>query len=469
MDSTKLCYLSAGELSWLIQQRQVSPVEVVDAHISRIEATEGILNSFITLLGEQAKRSAARAENEIMMGNYRGPLHGIPLGLKDLFDTANARTTSGSCVFNDFVPLQDSTVSARLKRAGAILLGKLNMHQLAYGPTGENPDYGCTANPWNPKRCTGGSSSGSASATAAGQCTVTMGSDTGGSVRIPAALCGVVGLKPSYGLVSRHGMTPLSWSTDHPGPITRTVGDAALMMNVIAGYDADDIATSCHEVPDYTAALDGEIRGLRVGVLREYFEAPLDAEVAYWTKQTIDRLEEAGASVRTISLPMFEYAQALSKAIVMAEATARHRQLLAMEAEKLSRPVRLRLESGLFLSAADYLKAQQARTLLNKACLNLFEEVDLLAGPTVPVTAPSAGEQAVLVGNQRMDVTATLTHYTRPWNLTGAPAISVPCGFSASGLPIGLQLIGRPFDDLTVLRAAHAVEQINDSRAWPPM
>ena len=244
MDSLELCYMSAGQLSRLIQSREVSPVEVVDAHLSRIQSTDQVLNSFITLLPEPARAAARRAESDISAGNYRGPLHGIPVGLKDLFNTGGVRTTSGTRLFDNFIPQQDCTVAARFHQAGAILLGKLNMHQLAYGPTGENPDYGHMHNPWDPDRFAGGSSGGSGSAAAAGQCTITMGSDTGGSVRIPAALCGIVGLKPTYGLVSRHGLTPLSWCMDHPGPLVRTVEDAALSMNAIAGYDPNDVASS---------------------------------------------------------------------------------------------------------------------------------------------------------------------------------------------------------------------------------
>jgi aspartyl-tRNA(Asn)/glutamyl-tRNA(Gln) amidotransferase subunit A len=462
MDPLDLCYMSAGRLSRLIQSREVSPVEVIDAHISRIESTDKVLNSFITLLPEQARAAARRAESEINAGSYRGALHGIPVGLKDLFNTGGIRTTSGSRIFDNFVPQEDCTVAARFHLAGAILLGKLNMHQLAYGPTGENPDYGHMHNPWDPERFAGGSSGGSGSAVAAGQCTITMGSDTGGSVRIPASLCGIVGLKPTYGLVSRHGLTPLSWCMDHPGPMVRTVEDAALTMNAIAGYDPNDVASSRAEVPDYTSALTGDVRGLRIGVPREYFEAPLDSEVSQIVRKAIDLLGELGASVREVSLPMYEQAQAISGTILMAEAAAYHRELLARDGDKLYPPVRLRLEAGLFITAVDYLKAQQARALFNRKARELLREVDLLAGPMEPVTAPELLSTEVQVGGHTIGTTAALTQYSRPYNITGFPAISVPCGFSDAGLPIGLQLAGRPFDELTVLRAAQAYEQATD-------
>jgi len=462
MEPLELCYLSAGELSRLIQRQEVSPVEIIDAHLARIEATEPVLNSFITLLPEQARSAARRAEAEIRAGKYRGPLHGIPVGLKDLFHTGGVRTTSGSRIFDTFIPEQDCTVAVRFREAGSILLGKLNMHQFAYGPTGENPDYGHMHNPWDPELVTGGSSGGSGSAAAAGQCTITMGSDTGGSIRIPASLCGIVGLKPTYGLVSRHGLTALSWGMDHPGPMVRTVEDAALTMSAIAGYDPNDIASARVPIPDYTTALTGDVPGLRIGVPKEYFEAPIDAEVARAVQNAFALLGAMGATITEVSYPMFPYAQAISGAILMAEAAAYHRDLLAEHGDKLYPPVRLRLEAGLFITAADYLRAQQVRARFDQQGRELFRQVDLLAGPTEPITAPKLLETRVQIGAQAIGTTAALTQYTRPYNITGFPAISIPCGFSDAGMPIGLQLAGRPFDEVTVLRAAHAYEQATD-------
>ncbi|MBM3943275.1 MAG: Asp-tRNA(Asn)/Glu-tRNA(Gln) amidotransferase GatCAB subunit A [SAR202 cluster bacterium] len=443
----------------LVKSRQLSPVEIVNACLERIEATEPVLNSFITLLPERARAAARQAEAEIQRGYYRGPLHGIPVGLKDLFHTAGVRTTSGSRIFDTFVPAQDCTVAARLAQAGAILLGKLNMHQFAYGPTGENADYGHMHNPWDPERYAGGSSGGSGSAAAAGQCPITLGSDTGGSIRIPAALCGIVGLKPTYGLVSRHGLTPLAWSLDHPGPMTRAVEDAALTLQVIAGHDPQDAASAQIAVPDYAASLTGNVSGLRIGVVKEFFEAPVDPDVARAVQDAVSLLGELGATVSQVSLPMFRLSQAISNAILMPEATAYHRELLQKEGHKLYPPVRLRMEAGLFISATDYLKAQQARRHFNAQVASLLREVDLLAGPAVPVPAPPLLTNQVEIGGQKVGATAALTQYTRPYNVSGTPAISVPCGFSQEGLPIGLQLAGRPFDEPTVLRAAHAYEQ----------
>ena len=468
MEALELCYASAGELSRLIQRKEVSPVEIVDAHLARIEATEPVLNSFITLIPEQARAAAHRAEAEIGAGKYRGPLHGVPLGLKDLYNTGGVRTTSGSRVFDTFIPREDCTVAARFREAGAILLGKLNMHQFAYGPTGENSDYGHMHNPWDPEQVTGGSSGGSGSAVAAGQCTVTMGSDTGGSIRIPASLCGIVGLKPTYGLVSRHGITALCWDLDHAGPMVRTVEDAALALNAIAGHDPKDVASARVSIPDYTTALKGDVKSLRIGVPKEFFESPVDPQVASAVRKAIALLGELGATVIEVSYPMFADSAPISTAILMADASAYHRDLVRQHGEELYPPVRLRLEAGLFITAADYLRAQQARAKFNQQGRQLLEKVDLLAGPTEPITAPKLLETHVQIGNQRLGVVPALTQFTRQYNINGWPAISIPCGFSDSGMPIGLQLAGRPFDEVTVLRAAHAYEQATQGHQRRP-
>ena len=462
MNPEEICYLSAGELSPLIQKREISPVEIVKAHLNRIESLEPILNSFITLLADQAMEAARQAEKEIQAGRYRGPLHGIPLGLKDLFYTKGIRTTSGSKIFDTFIPNVDGTVVTKLKEAGTLLLGKLNMHPFAYGPTGENQEYGHMHNPWNPELITGGSSGGSGSAAASGQCTLTMGSDTGGSVRIPAALCGLVGLKPTYGRVSRYGLTPLAWSQDHVGPMARSVKDCALAMNAIAGYDPNDPTSMDAPVPDYSRTLTGEIRGLRIGVPKEYFEIPIDSRVKEQFWKAMGRLGELGAVISEVSWPMFHDSMAIASTIQMSEATAYHSDLIKAHGPRIYPPVRLRLEAGFFISAIDYIQAQRARALFYHQSLRLFEKVDLLAGPTVPVTAFKIGLDKVKVGQANVGAISLLTQYTRPFNLNGFPAITLPCGFSDDGLPIGLQLAGRPFEEEMVLRLAHAYEASTD-------
>ena len=470
MDTTEICYLSAGELSRLIQSKEISPVEVVEAHLERIGVLEPTLNSFITLLPEQARAAARQAEREIQAGQYRGPLHGIPLGLKDLYYSKGVRNTSGTRIFDEYVPDFDCTVAAKFNEAGAILMGKLNLHQLAYGPTGENLDYGHMHNPWNPENITGGSSGGSGSAAAAGQCTITMGTDTGGSVRIPGALCGLAGLKPTYGRVSRYGITVLCWTLDHPGPMTRTVEDCALVMNAIAGYDPNDPASADLPVPDYAKALTGDVRGLRVGVPKEYFEVPIDPQVERAVRKAIDVLGELGATVTEVSWPMWHQSAPISTTVLMAEASAAHARLVRTRGDQLNPAVRLRIEAGFFISGPDYLQAQRARALFNRECRDLLNEVDILAGPTEPITAHKIGATSVQVGDTTMGSIPALTQQTRAYNLNGFPSITVPCGFSEDGLPMGLQLAGRPFDEETVLRAAHAYEQATDwHKRRPPL
>jgi aspartyl-tRNA(Asn)/glutamyl-tRNA(Gln) amidotransferase subunit A len=469
MDSKNLCYFSAGELSRLIKKREVSPVEVVKAHLTRLEAVEPLLNSFITLLSEQAVEEARVAEHEIQSGQYRGPLHGIPIGLKDLFYVKGVRNTSGSKIFDHFIPDYDSTLALRLREAGTILLGKLNLHQFAYGPTGENPDYGNMHNPWDTERIPGGSSGGSASATASGQCTLAMGTDTGGSIRIPSALCGLVGLKPTYGRLSRYGMTVLSWSQDHPGPMTRAVEDCALVMNAVAGYDPRDPSSADRSIPDFTQSLTENIKGLRVGVPKEPFEDPIDSEVEHFVRSAIELLGKLGATIHEISWPMYHESKAISSTILMAEATAYHSQLMKRQGSRLDPKVRLRLEAGLLISAVDYIQAQRARRLFYQQSCDLFKKVDLLVGPAVPITACNIGTEEVRIGSTLSGVIPLLTQYTRPFNLNGFPAITVPCGFSKNGLPIGFQLAGKPFDEATVLRAAFAYEQATEWHQRRPL
>jgi aspartyl-tRNA(Asn)/glutamyl-tRNA(Gln) amidotransferase subunit A len=461
MNANELCYLSAGQLGLLIQEREVSPVEVVEVHIKRIESLESKLNSFIAFLPEHARGEARRAEEEISAGRYRGPLHGIPLGLKDLYYVRGVPNTAGTKLFKDFIPGFDSTVTTRLREAGTILLGKLNMHPLAYGATGENPEYGDMHNPWNTELITGGSSGGSGSAAASGQCTLTMGSDTGGSIRIPSALCGLAGLKPTYGRVSRHGLTALAWSQDHPGPMARTVEDCALVLNATAGYDPRDPVSAYLPVPDYTKALTGNIKGLRIGIPKEYFEALIDVKVKEIIWKAIHKLEELGATVSEVSWHMYHQTAAIAGTIQMAEATAYHQKLIKEKGDRIWHPVRLRLEAGFFISAVDYLQAERARTLFIQQSLEMMKKVDLLAGPTVPVTAFKIGTNETKVGDTTAKVIPLLTQYTRPFNLNGFPAISIPCGLS-DDLPVGLQLAGRPFEEETVLRAAHAYEHATE-------
>jgi aspartyl-tRNA(Asn)/glutamyl-tRNA(Gln) amidotransferase subunit A len=463
MNNTELCFLSVAQLSKLIHSREISPVELVEATLARIRTLEPTLNSFITVLSEEALQGARRAEKEILEGRSLGPLHGIPMTAKDLFSARGVRNTLGSRVFDSSVAAEDSTVIARLKDAGAILIGKTNMNPLAYGAIAKEGafDYGHMHNPWDPTRVSGGSSGGSGSATASGECGFALGSDTGGSVRIPCSLCGIVGLKPTYGRLSRHGMATLSWSLDSPGPMTRTVEDNALVMNAIAGFDPRDPSSSEVPVPDYTKGLTGDLKGLRIGVPMQYFEVPVDPQVKQAVLQAVEKLRSLGASVQEVSWPLYHYYESISSVILLSEGAAAHRELVCAKGAGLYEPLRMRLETGLFVSAPDYIRAQQARVLFNRQCHELFDTVDLLVGPTTPITATRIGASDVKVGETTMGVIALHTQYTSAFNLNGLPALTLPCGFS-DGLPVGLQIVGRAFEEGTVLRAAGAYEKATD-------
>ncbi len=462
MAGQELWFLSIEALSRLIRKGEVSPVEVVRAHLERIGKLDGKLNSFVTLLGEESLEAARRAEEAVGSGDYLGPLHGIPIGLKDLYYTKGVLTTGGSRVLADFVPSYDATVVERLRQGGAVIIGKLNMDEFARGATNENPYLGPCHNPWDLRHVTGGSSGGSGAAVSAGLCMGALGSDTGGSVRIPASLCGIVGLKPTYGRVSRYGVVPLSWTLDHVGPMTRSVRDTALMMNVMAGYDPRDPASSNVPVPDFTQGLEGGIKGLRLGVVEELSSEAVDPEIRDAVRGALALLERLGASIEEVSVPSMCYSEAISAAVVMGEAAAYHAPYLKTCPDDYGDRVRTRNEVGLGLPATQYIKAQQARTLLSREVGQVLSSVDAIVTPTTAIAAPRIGQEKIKVEGFEEPVQAALAKLTRSFNVTGTPAVSLPCGFTSTGLPIGLQIVGRPFDEATVLRIASAYEANTD-------
>ena len=381
--------------------------------------------------------------------------------------TRGIRTTCGSRILKEWVPDADAAVATRLYAAGAILLGKLNMHEFAYGPTGVNPHYGTPKNPWDRARMPGGSSSGSGVAVAAGLAAGALGTDTGGSVRIPASLCGIVGLKPTYGRVSRAGVIPLAWSLDHVGPMTRTVADAALLLQALAGRDPADPSTADVPVPDYRRALEGGIRGLRLGLPTDLFFERLDPEVRAAVLGAARSLEGLGASVEEVPLPRIPHAGPASFAIIAAEATAYHEPYLKTRAAEYGADVRARLTAGQFVLATQYLKAQRARQVIRAEVDAALGRVHALLLPTTPIPAPPLEAREVTVDGLTEDVRWWLIRCTRPINVTGHPALSVPCGFTAGGLPIGLQLVGRHFDEATLLRIGHAFEAVSPATRPP--
>ncbi|MBL7183321.1 MAG: amidase [Anaerolineae bacterium] len=458
MPDTELCTLTLEALSPLLRDRRVSPVEVTRAYLERIDALNETLNAYITVTWEQALADARRCEEEILRGDYRGPLHGVPVALKDLYDTAGVRTTAASQIYAQRLPDEDATSVARLRAAGAVIIGKTNLHEFAYGVTTESSYFGPTRNPWDLERVPGGSSGGSGAAVAAGLCAAATGSDTGGSIRIPAALCGIVGLKPTYGRISCHGLLPLSWTLDHPGPMTRTVYGAAVMLAAMAGYDPRDPAAADVPVPDYTAGLRDGVAGLRIGLDPRWALSGIHQEVRAAFQEALAVLEELRAEIVEVSVPRVVEGMEAALTILMAEATAIHEEFLRTRPGDYQPDVRARLEKGFAISGSDYGRARRSGELLRRDLATLFQKVDLLATPMCGIPAPKLGQRKVAIDGKTVSVMTPLTRYTRVFNLTGLPAISTPCGFSSGGLPIGLQLVGRAWDEATVLRAAYAYE-----------
>ena len=456
MSDDDLCYQPISELADLIARRELSPVDLTNAYLDRIERANASLNAFITVSAERAKREAQSAETEIMQHGPRSPLHGIPLAHKDIAVTKHIKTTCGSKVLENYVPDNDATVIERLHAAGALLLGKLNMHEFA--TLVPSPHFGPVQNPWQHGFNPGGSSSGSGAAVAAGLCAGALGTDTGGSIRIPAAYCGIVGLKATHGRISLHGVIPLAWSLDHIGPMTRTVKDTALMLQALAGYDPRDPGSQEIPVDDYITPLNGDIRGLRLGIPTHFFPDATDPEVRQAFAAAIDVLADLGASILDISTPDLASAWDTVQTIINGEANVWHEPYLRSRGDDYAPQVRKFLERGQPTLATDYLKAQQAKTQLRQDMLAACADVDALLTPGALTLPQPLGARSVMIENQEIPLLRAIVSATSPFNLTGQPALTVPCGRSLSGLPIALQIVGKPFDETTVLRIGHAYE-----------
>ncbi|MBI4338385.1 MAG: Asp-tRNA(Asn)/Glu-tRNA(Gln) amidotransferase subunit GatA [Chloroflexi bacterium] len=448
-----LCYLSIPQAGRLIASRQLSPVELTRAFLERIQAVDQRVKAYVTLMADSALAEARTAEGEVLHGRYRGPLHGIPIALKDLYDTRGVRTTAQSRVLERRVPSEDATVVRKLRDAGGVILGKVAMHEFALGGPATSL-FEQARNPWNLDHVTGGSSSGSAAAVAAGLCMGSLGSDTGGSIRGPASLCGIVGLKPTYGRVSRQGVIPLSWSLDHCGPMTWTVEDAAILLGVIAGADPSDPTASNAPVPDYTQALREDVKGLTIGVPRHYFFNPevVDAQVLGVVEAALTEMERLGARVQEVTIPSLEHASAANTVMMIGQGYTYHRKDLINQPQSFGETVRLRLSMGALFTTADYVQAQRLRSRIRREFAQALQGVDLIACPTSLNTAATFADVDPLIA-------VRTPSFTAPFNQTGMPAISVPCGFNSDGLPVGLQLAGRPFDEPTMLRVAYTYQQ----------
>ena len=463
MDKGDIPFLSATELAGLIKSREVSPVEAVEAYLERIELLDGQLNSYLTVCHDEARQAARESEQTLARGEYRGAMHGIPVAVKDQLYTQGVRTTGGSLIFKDFVPDEDATVMARLKAAGAILLGKLSMPEFA--SAGPSHRFKTPSNPWNLEHYPGGSSTGSGAATAGFLCATSLGEDTGGSIRCPAAWCGLVGLRPSWGRVSRYGLMAGTWSMDTVGPISRTVADCAMTLQAIAGYDPKDPYTWNVPVPDYRQALTGNIKGLRVGVVKElHYSEVVEPEVREAVGKATNVMAELGASVEEVSIPLSSYSSAISGAHSI-ESAIHRRELVRDRLRELDPKNQVGYLARSLIPAQAYYKAQKLRSLLRQQVLDVLERVDVLALPTVGTVAPKG-----IDGYDQVTSRPGFWNLTSTFSKASAPALSVCCGFSAENLPIGLQIVGRPFDEEMVLKVAHAYEQ---STLWhtrkPPL
>jgi aspartyl-tRNA(Asn)/glutamyl-tRNA(Gln) amidotransferase subunit A len=463
MAESELVFKSGQELGSLLKTRQVSAIELTRAYLSRIEALNPKVNAFITVTTDHALARAKQVDAEIAGGKYRGPLHGLPYAPKDILATKGIRTTNGSKVTADWVPTYESTITARLNKAGAILIGKLNLLEFAMG-SGVLSGFGPARNPWDLEYGPGGSSSGAGVALAAYMTPLAVGTDTGGSIRVPAALCGIVGLKQTYGRVSRYGVTTLSWTLDHAGPMTKTVADAAMMLQTMAGPDPNDPTAARVAVPDYMKALTGDIKGVRIGVPTNYFYDG-NAEEMATVRAAIQKLHEMGARIVDVEVPHANLAGSAGWIIAMAEGACFHEKRLKEKPELFDPLVRERLEAAKFYPATDYIKAMRVRTLLMEDMRHVFEKCDVMAvpggGPATKLESPERARSDVKPGSV---ATAFRGGTTFIGDMTGLPAIVVPCGFTAGSpvLPLTIQFYGKPFDESTLFRVSHAYESATD-------
>ena len=465
----ELLDFSLAQVAGLIKRRELSPVEVVEATLARVAEVDPLLRAYISVFDEQARQVARAAEMLIMAGHDLGPLHGVPIALKDNVATQGQRTTAGSKILADWVPAHDATVASRLRRAGAVFIGKLNMHEFAWGGTSDNPHYGAVRNPWDTDRFPAGSSGGSGAAVAARACYGAIGTDTGGSIRLPAAINGIVGIRPTYGRVSNHGIIPLAWSMDTAGPMTRTVEDCALMFGVLAGHDAADPASANVPTHDYMARLKDGVKGLRIGIVPGYFFHHLQPPVHAAVTAALKTLEAAGAEVVEVDIRNIHGNISAQLTIESAEPSTYHQRWLRERPGDYGADVRTLLEVGEMLLATHYLQAQRYRTLLRNEFLAAFTKVDLFLCPTLPFAATPVGAMTVVIEDGiEEDMLSAIMQYTGVPSLTGLPALAVPCGFDTDGLPVGMQLIGKPFDEATLFRVGAAYQMLTDFHRSAP-
>lgn len=466
--SNELAQKSIGELAPLIQSKQVSPVELTEQVLANVDLYDGEINAYITVQKEQALEAAAQAEQEIQSGNYRGALHGIPMALKDILYFKDEKATMGSSIHSEFVADFDATVVSKLKMSGVTFTGKLNMHEYAWGATTTNPHFGPCKNPWDLTKIPGGSSGGSGAAVASHMSIASLGTDTGGSIRIPASSCGIIGLKPTHGRISKYGCFPLAWSLDHIGPMTKTVYDAALLLELLSGYDPKDPTSIDRPAKNFSGLLESDAKDLVIGIEEEYFFKNVDSRVDEQVRHVLKQLEDAGAVIKPVSIPSLKQAEFAELVTITTEASAVHHANLLKSPEKFGEDVRFLLEVGELMSGVDYVQSQQIRRKLDLEFAAAFESVDVLISPTLPFLSPPIGSQTVDVNGQELSFLDEVIRFTGPGNLTGLPALSIPVGVEDS-LPVGLQIMGPAFEEEKVLRAAALIERMELMKGHAPI
>ena len=465
--TTDLHLKSVEELAPLLEAKKLSPVELTKAILDFAEESQPKINAYMAFYREEALAQAQVVEKEILNGQYRGMYHGIPMALKDNLYFKDKITTMSSKIHKDFVSGYDATVVEKLRDAGVIFTGKLSMHEYAWGITNNNPHYGPVRNPWDLEKIPGGSSGGSGAAVAAGASVASLGTDTAGSIRIPSSACGIVGLKPTHGRVSKYGCYPLAWSLDHIGPMTKTVKDAAGLLEIIAGFDHRDPTCIDVSTENYSQQISGDVKGLVIGINEDYFFNRIDSDVEKAVRASIQSLVDQGAKVETVRIPSLQYAEWAELVTSLSEAAAIHHSDLQSRPQDFGDDIRLLFELGELPSAVDYLQAQQVRRQIKQEFTQIFNQVDVLISPTLPVVASTIGDNFATLNGEKVDLIDNIIRFTGPSNLTGLPALSVPCGFKGN-LPVGLQIIGPAFKEGLILNVGYAIEQTNPLKNRKP-
>lgn len=465
--SKKWSHQTIEELAPLIRNRKISPVELTQSILNQIDNYNNSINAYIDIWNDESIKEAERAEKEIMNGNYRGPLHGIPMGIKDNIYFKDKQTTLGSKIHQNFKPSYDATVVNRMREAGVIFTGKLNLDEYALGITTDNPFYGSCHNPWNLEKIPGGSSGGSAASVISEMSVASLGTDTSGSIRIPAAANGIVGLKPTFGRVSKYGCFPEAWTLDHVGPMTKNVYDTAELLKVIAGYDTNDPMTRDVSVLNYTEYLNTDISDLVIGIEEPYYFNDVDDEIESMVRNSISKLEQMGASVKTISMPTLKDAEFALKVTDISETSTVHHQNIKTRPEDYGEDVRALIQLGEIPSAVDYLQAQQIRSAVESDFQRVFQEVDVIIAPTLSAMPPNIGEDNININGKKVNIDDGWMRLIGPANLVGLPSLTIPCGMN-NGMPVGMQLIGPAFKEQNILKMGYAYESISNFHLEKP-